>query len=561
MKNFLKVEKMLPKQRMITDTVYGHIPYSGLEEKFLQSKIVNRLLFVSQNALAYFAFPSITTKRYIHSMGTMHVVSYMFKHAILNSTERISSQFLKQARREIKRLIKHYELDIDLRTLQIDDKALLTFSAGRCAKEQTTYLILLQALRLGGLLHDVGHLPFSHQTEYAMKKLYEEVKKTQNPNKEQKRFLQFYEHYTQHGETVLHESIGYAYLDMLFNVEVSSQSRTSTELVKLYYLLVKNILDEVESSEFGYGVLHEFISSTIDADRIDYINRDLLASGYVSSSSDLLRVAREAVLIRYNNSYRLSYFTSSLYDVEHVLETRFNLYKKVFSTHHISRLDTLLEKVITFLSQKYLASPPKEKKLYQTIAMMWKVFDRRDRSKQLDLISQLDENWLISLFKTEYFKIKYQQVLSYEERYYLAAFEDILFGKHIFVSHWGNLSEFYTMLGFSKEERFRFREKFGALSDAQKRALEESLGRVLSAYNHSDAFYTYSIVSLSVGIEKKFLLYDGEKAIRIDEISTVRKRLKTSLSNSVPFFLFSNQKKLPETLKQALKEVVLKLFS
>jgi HD superfamily phosphohydrolase len=552
---------MLPKQRMITDTVYGHIPYSGLEEKFLQSKIVNRLLFISQNALAYFAFPSITTKRYIHSMGTMHVVSYMFKHAILNSTERISAQFLKQARREIKRLIKQYGLEIDLRTLQIEDKALLTFSAGRSSKEQTTYLILLQALRLGGLLHDVGHLPFSHQTEYAMKKLYDEIKKIPRPNKEQKRFLAFYEHYTQNGETVLHESIGYAYLDMLFNVEVSSQSRSSKELVKLYYILVKNILDEVESSEFGYGVLHEFISSTIDADRIDYINRDLLASGYVSSSSDLLRVAREAVLIRHNNSYRLSYFTSSLYDVEHVLETRFNLYKKVFSTHNISRLDTLLEKVITFLSQKYLSAPPKEKKLYQTIAMMWKVFEYRNRSKQLDLISQLDENWLISLFKTEYFKIKYQQVLSYQERYYLAAFEDILFGKHVFVSHWGNLSEFYTMLGFSKEERFRFREKFGALSDAQKRALGERLEMILMPYNREDAFYAYSIVSLSIGIEKKFLLYDGEKAVRIDEISTVRKRLRTSLSNSVPFFLFSNQKTLPEGLKRALKEAVLELFS
>ncbi len=553
-------EYMLPKQRMITDTVYGHIPYSGLEEKFLQSKIVNRLLFVSQNALAYFAFPSITTKRYIHSMGTMHVTSYMFKHALLNTTPKNASRFLKQARREIKRLIDRHDLDISLSSLQIDDKALMTFSIALDPKESTTYLILLQALRLGGLLHDVGHLPFSHQTEYAMQKLYDEIRKVARPNKEQKRFLAFYEHFTKEGETVLHESIGYAYLDMLFNEEVYAQSSSSKELVRLYYLIVKHILDDAETEGFSYSALHEFISSTIDADRIDYINRDLLASGYVSSSSDLLRVAREAVLIRHNGAFRLSYFTSSLYDVEHVLETRFNLYKKVFSTHNISRLDTLLEKVITFLSQKYLASPPKEKKLYQTIAMMWKVFDQRNRSKQLDLISQLDENWLISLFKTEYFKIKYQQNISYEERYYLAAFEDILFGKHIFVSHWANLSEFYTKLGFSKEERFRFREKFGALSDAQKTALEEKLAALLQHYNKGEDYYAYSIVSLSIGIESKFLLYDGEKAVKIDEISTVRKRLKTSLSNSVPFFLFSNRKDLPQRLRTGLKAIVLELF-
>ncbi len=547
--------------RMVTDTVYGHIPYSGLEEKFLQSKIVNRLLFISQNALAYFAFPSITTKRYIHSMGTMHVASYMFKHSILNSSDKNRSRFLKQGRAEIKRLVRENQLDIDLQTLDIDDKALLTFSAAMSHKESLTYLILLQALRLCGLLHDVGHLPFSHQTEYAMKKLYEEIRKIPHRNKEQRRFLHFYEQFTMHGKTVLHESIGYAYLDMLFNVEVSEQTKSSKELVRLYYLLVKNILDDTKTEVFSYGALHEFISSTIDADRIDYINRDLLASGYVSSSSDLLRLTREAVLIRYDGEFRLSYFAESLYDVEHVLETRFNLYKKVFSTHNISRLDTLLEKVITFLSKNYLASPPKEKKLYQTIAMMWKVFSQKNREKQLDLISQLDENWLITLFKTEYFKIKYQKIHTYEERYYLTAFEDILFGKHHFKSLWTNLSEFYRVLGFSKEERIRFKEKFGDISEMKKMQLEHSLQALFTRYEQKkDAYYAYSIVSLSIGIEDKFILFDGERALYIDEISTVRKRLKTSLSNTVPFFLFSTKKSLPVPLKKELKQIIMALF-
>jgi len=86
---------MMPNNRIVNDTVYGHIPYSSIEEKFLQSKIVNRLLFVSQNALAYFAFPSITTKRYIHSLGTMHVASYMFKNSIINALSKDRKRFLK----------------------------------------------------------------------------------------------------------------------------------------------------------------------------------------------------------------------------------------------------------------------------------------------------------------------------------------------------------------------------------------------------------------------------------------------------------------------------------
>ena len=87
----------MQNNRIVNDTVYGHIAYSGVEEKFLQSKIVNRLMFVSQNALAYFAFPSITTKRYIHSMGTMNVASYMFKYSLINTSSKNRSKFLKKA--------------------------------------------------------------------------------------------------------------------------------------------------------------------------------------------------------------------------------------------------------------------------------------------------------------------------------------------------------------------------------------------------------------------------------------------------------------------------------
>ena len=550
----------MQNNRMINDTVYGHIPYSGLEEKFLQSKIVNRLMFVSQNALAYFAFPSITTKRYIHSMGTMHVASYMFKYSLINASSRSSSKFLKKARRSIKKLIKDNELDIELKSLDIKDKTLLTFSIAFDEKENVTYLILLQALRLAGLLHDVGHLPFSHQTEYALKRLYQSIEKIKTPNKEQKKFLNFYREITQNGDMVLHESVGTEYLDMLFNYEVSEQSNSSKALVKLYYLIVKNIFDDVVTEEFSYATLHQFIASTVDADRIDYINRDMLASGYISTSADLLRITREAILIEDNKQFKLSFMTSTLHDIEHLLESRFNLYKKVFFTHNISRLDTLLEKVITFLAKDYLSIVPKDKLLYQTIAMMWKFNAEQNPSKRLDIISQLDENWLISLFKKEYFKIKYKLTLTHQERYYLAAFEDILFGTNIFKANWKNLSEFYNILGLSKDERFLFREKFGVISKVQRAKLEESLEELREQYGKGDEFYAYSIISLSIGIDKKFLLYDGEKTVLIDEISTLRKRLKVSRANSVPFFIFSNRKELPKEMRERLKEVLFEVF-
>ncbi len=550
---------------IVTDTVYGHIPYSKFEKKFLESKIVNRLFFVSQNALAYFAFPSISTKRYIHSLGTMHVVSHMFKSSLINASIDTRNSFLMKAQEEILQVLKENHLDINLTSLNIYDKTLVGFSFSLDKEQEVTYLILLQALRLAGLLHDVGHLPFSHQTEYALKRLYISVKKISIPNREQQSFIKFYEKITLDGTLVLHESIGSIYIEMLFKYELLELDTKNKEIVKLYYIVVKNILNNHVTKRFSYATLHDYVASVIDADRVDYINRDLLASGYISNSADFLRVTREAILIEDKNQFKLSFMSSGLADIEHLIESRFNLYKKVFYTHNIARLDTLLEKVITYLSKVYLSedsleSSVKDKKIYQSIAMMWKFSKEKNSNKKLDIISQLDENWLISLFKKEYFKIKYQDSLTYQERYYLAAFEDILFGKHLFKTKWKNLSELYKLFNLSEKERYNFREKFGKVGRKKEQRLERLLNKFIEKHNKEENFFAYSIVSLSIGIDKEFLLYDGEKSIKIDEISTLRKRLITSRSNSVPFYIFSNTNCLTKEMIVELKEILFKVF-
>ena len=550
----------MKENNMVNDTVYGHIPYSKFEEKLLQSKIVNRLLFVSQNALAYFAFPSIATKRYIHSLGTMHVSSFMFKNSLLNTQLDTRHKFLEEAQSEIVNLIKRHHLKIDLNSLNIYDKTLLNFSFALDKKLEVTYLILLQAVRLAGLLHDVGHLPFSHQTEYALKRLYVSIKKINKPNKEQKKFLKFYDKVTKNATLVLHESIGSIYIEMLFKHELLASHNIDSDVIELYYLMVTKILNNSKSATFSYATLHDYVASVVDADRIDYINRDLLASGYISNSADFLRLTKEAILIEEEGAFRLSFMSSGLADIEHLIESRFNLYKKVFFTHNIARLDTLLEKVITHLSKSYLANSPKDKKIYQSIAMMWQFPKEENFEKKLDIISQLDENWLISLFKREYFKIKYQENLSYQERYYLAAFEEILFGKNLFKSQWKNLSSFYKLLGLSKEERYAFKEKFGKISSKKEKRLAKLLNAFIEKHNRDENFFSYAIVSLSLGIDKNFLLYDGEKSIKIGEVSTLRKRLITSRANTVPFYIFSNTKKLTQEMKEELRAILFELF-
>ncbi|HIC78565.1 MAG TPA: hypothetical protein EYP02_05220 [Sulfurovum sp.] len=164
------------------------------------------------------------------------------------------------------------------------------------------------------------------------------------------------------------------------------------------------------------------------------------------------------------------------------------------------------------------------------------------------------------MFKKEYFKIKYQERLNYQERYYLAAFEDILFGKHLFKTKWKNLSSFYKLLDLSKKERYLLREKFGKVSLKKEKRLAKLLNGFIERHNKNENYFAYSIVSLSIGIDKNFLLYDGEKNIKIGEVSTLRKRLITSRSNTVPFYLFSNTKYLTDEMIGELKEILFEVF-
>ena len=535
----------------------------------LQSKILNRLQFITQNALAYFSFPSITTKRFIHSLGTMHVSSYMLKNALLNSDSTTRDMFLKNMRKVIQEIILEDNLNISFNdgASYFDNKALYQFSIPTNSKSYNdTYIITLQALRLAGLLHDVGHLPFSHQVENALKRVYQNISNNENLFQKEKEFKQIYENITSKGKYVLHEAIGENFINILFNEELMKNSELEKDIdyLKLIHKLCMFILDEKVYNKFDFKVLHSIISGTVDADRLDYINRDMLASGYIGGANDNLRITKHTVLVRDKKSYKISFFDMGLIDIEHLLEMRFNLYKKVIYNHGIAKSDTLLENVVLYLANKYFKNGMfYEKNSSNCIAMLWNFLNEKDESRRLDIVSMLDENWLISLFKKEYFEIKNKDYQTNDDKKYLKSFEEVLFGKRFFRSPWKNLNEFYKVLNFSTIERYKFRESFGYLSKNKFDKLSYELDSFIKRWEskENDIFFTYQIVSFDLGLNKEFTLYDGEEIIPIDEISTVRKRLKKSMSNTVPFYLYTNKKDMNLTLIKELKNIIFKIFA
>ena len=556
LKGFLKIKEN--NMRLINDTIYKHIECSQIEDKILQTKIVNRLLFITQNALAYFAYPSINTKRYIHSLGTMHMAAHMYKNSMLNTNDETKNKFLKNLKSSIEEIISDQKINLSLKeTDKYEDKALFEFMIPlKSDVSKSIYLITLQAIRLAGLLHDLGHFPFSHQVEYAMNNIYKTIKTNEKTSQKENVFIEFYEKITKKGKEVLHEAIGFKLIKLLFTYELNS---AHDDYLNLLFQLIKNILDEKKDNHFDYKVLHSFINGTIDADRLDYINRDMLASGYISGPMDFIRIAKRVVLIENKNKFALSFFDSEIIDIEHMLEMRFNLYKKIIFNNKIAATDTHLENVILYLAKNYFKDD-NESNTTDSISMLWRFLDEIDLEKRLDIITQLDENWLITIFKKEYFKIKNKPLQNINDVKYLKSFEEVLFGKRFYNAIWKNLHELYNILEFDEIERYKFRESFGYVTTNTYNKLQAKLDNLCTKNEKDGSFFTFKIVSLNIGIDSDFTLFDGEKPIKIDAISTIRKRLKKSILNTVPFYLYSNKENISNEMIVEIKQILIDCF-
>lgn len=111
--------------KTIADPLYGSVQLTKLESQIVSSAAFQRLHNVRQLGLGHLVFPSAAYSRFSHSVG-----------ACANA-DRILTAIESNSKRRF------------------------------CAEQR-------QGVRLTALLHDLGHFPFSHTTEHAMKRYVRE---------------------------------------------------------------------------------------------------------------------------------------------------------------------------------------------------------------------------------------------------------------------------------------------------------------------------------------------------------------------------------------------------
>ena len=115
--------------KMISDPIYGYVYFNTeIEEPIINNILLQRLRYIMQLQTAHFVYPGAVHTRFQHSIGVMHLAGLMAE----------------------------------------DMLSKIVFLYGEHVLEGYKPATLIQASRLAGLLHDIGHAAFSHAFEYGL---------------------------------------------------------------------------------------------------------------------------------------------------------------------------------------------------------------------------------------------------------------------------------------------------------------------------------------------------------------------------------------------------------
>jgi hypothetical protein len=303
------------KRRFIKDPVWGGVEFFSWERELFEHPYVNRLHGVVQTSCTFKVYPSLKYSRFAHSIGALHVVTQLFVNIARNL--RVNAQCAGDAdvRKQYQRGTEQFEKETKLVSKRFSKKLKgnphLKFATGvlcRAFPVAPEDALALAVVRIGALLHDLGHLPYSHLLENTMeafvhldaKEAAKLPKKTEDLRAELKRRSDDF--YDRHGKlSKFHEWLGYQLATMM----AIDQSLANDEHVRAFVRQAIELARDVWSREMVQEqkwagdstvkpnltpILSSLLSGDIDADRIDFVRRDSYFSGLFKCSVDFDRL-------------------------------------------------------------------------------------------------------------------------------------------------------------------------------------------------------------------------------------------------------------------------------
>lgn len=458
-----------------------------------------------QNSTVYLTYPSNQTKRFSHSLGTMHLSSQMFYYSIVNSNPDVKDELLRKVEVEIKNILNDGESRRFLnRVLGKFVQILDNFNFTHIIKDPFynsitpytiqndhvfSYLVLLQSIRCAALLHDVGHPPFSHITEYALQEVLKIVKAL-HPEELTARQKLFLNSLNFSGDEQLHERIGTTIAERLLDSVIPTQILTTQDEafhLVFYWIISHFTMSILKEKSNLFTDIHRIISGAIDCDRLDYVTRDLLNSGISCGKIEYDRLIYSMKLIKSEDRFGFCISIRSLSTIDDFFRRRLQLYSYIIYHHRVIKTDYLLAQAIITLSLDYLTNPKPEENpannvLPLDISGLWKAIRNvYSDINYFDALIQWDDTWLLTVLKQQFFEtyIQKEDNIKYQ-------LEEILSNRKNYVSIIKKTDDF---LGFDNEFAKIFSTNLAGIIDIIDEPLKLNLNSLKQHINLSTGLY------------------------------------------------------------------------
>lgn len=480
---------IIDQSHNVVDIIHGVIPYNGLEMKIIDNPLFARLHRVYQSSLVYMTFPSNKVHRYEHSLGVMHLSGLFFYYALRNSeTQTINKLFEKviDAYESEKQLLDYdantqtdmgkstkrmfldflgsgdedesykdddndgFESDDDLREYRVDiietqndikflyNNTLFRDNTPSNISKSRIYYVLFEAIRLVGLLHDIGHLPYSHVLEHALTSLNDGIDLSGVDKDKYNTFTSTMKKYDiDNKATAIHELVGLNLVKNMFTNLHKDFNKGDIE-EDFFVTSVFNITWDILNAKTGIFLdLHKIVDSYVDSDRMDYTCRDLYCAGvskefpryermfntvkiYFQDLPAFKDEAKEDSAVYQNREKCYFAFNSkAIGQIELLLQRRWEDFANINYHHSVHKHELLLKLVVADLGKKYLKEKNKvdytkekeknkkdklENRLPNDISGIWLAMEKASGDGNVDkLFPQLDDEWLNTLIRTYFF--------------------------------------------------------------------------------------------------------------------------------------------------------------
>jgi deoxynucleoside triphosphate triphosphohydrolase SAMHD1 len=145
------MDALLEKNKIFKDVIYNSIETTLLSNLIIDSEIYQRLRYLNQLGICFLIFPNANNKRFEHSLGVYHLAGQIIETLIKNSEiTQINNELIKIP------FIKNYLS----KKHSMNKEGLKFFATYKNETLFDTYLI--EIIKIAGLVHDLGHGPFSH---------------------------------------------------------------------------------------------------------------------------------------------------------------------------------------------------------------------------------------------------------------------------------------------------------------------------------------------------------------------------------------------------------------